>query len=91
VNPTAIGRMVDVHADLARVTVRHGGMIVAEHDRVMGSSHVVTDPAHVAAAAAMRTQFQTPAPVEAADGLERDLADYDTAFGVSFPVEGEVA
>jgi hypothetical protein len=91
VNPTAIGRMVDVHADLSRVTVRHGGVTVAEHDRVMGAAHVVTDPAHVTAAATMRTQFQTPTPAEAADALQRDLADYDTAFGVSFPVEGEVA
>ena len=91
VNPTAIGCMVDVHADLARVTVRHGGVIVAEHNRVMGSAQVVTDPAHVTAAATMRTQFQTQTPVETADGLERDLADYDTAFGVSFPVEGDVA
>jgi hypothetical protein len=44
VNPSAIGRMVDVHADLSRVTVRHGGVIVAEHDRVMGNVKSVIHP-----------------------------------------------
>jgi transposase len=90
VHPDAIGRMVDIHADLDRVTVRLGGSIVAAHDRVMGSAQTVIDPAHVAAAKTMRTLFQQPTPMSD-ESMERDLADYDAAFGVSFDTTGEVA
>jgi len=90
VHPDAIGRMVDVHADLHRVTVRLNGEAVASHQRVMGSARTVIDPAHVAAAKTMRTLFQHPAPIPE-ESMERDLADYDTAFGVSFDAAGEVA
>ena len=44
----------------------------------------ITDPAHVAAAKVLREQFQQP-PTSTAmphDGLVRDLADYDRAFGL---------
>jgi hypothetical protein len=39
----------------------------------------VTDPAHVSAAAALRRAYQHPPPE--VQGLVRDLADYDKAFG----------
>ena len=83
VDPTAIGRIVDVTADLERVRVRMGGRVVAEHDRVWARGLTVTDPAHVEQAAVLRRQFQQPRPVAAVDdGLGRDLADYDRAFGL---------
>jgi len=91
VDPVGIGRMVTVHADLARVTVTLDGRPLACHERVWGSSQTVTDPTHVASAARLRTAFQTPRPVTVDEGLERNLGDYDTAFGVSFRHEGEVA
>ena len=91
VDPPAIGRMVDVHADLTRVTVLLNGQVIAVHDRTMGSAATITDPEHVSAAKALRVRFQTPAPEESAESLERDLADYDTAFGVSFDQGEEVA
>ena len=83
VDPTAIGRMVDVTADLDRVRVRCEGRIVAEHVRVWARGTTVTDPVHVQTAAWLRKQYQQPRVV-AADGqdLNRDLADYDRAFGL---------
>jgi len=94
VDPAAI----DVHADLSRVEVRHEGRLVAAHDRVWARGMTITDPAHVVAAKVLREQFQrprtTPAPE---DGMARDLADYDRAFGLidgglSAPAaDGEVA
>jgi hypothetical protein len=87
VDPNVIGRFVDVHADLARVEVRHAGRLVASHDRVWARGMTITDPAHVAAAKVLREQFQLPRPAtdpheELDRDLTRDLADYDRAFGL---------
>ncbi len=83
VDPAVIGRFVDVHADLSRVEVRHEGRLVAGHDRVWARGMTITDPAHVAAAKVLREQFQCPRPApDPHDGLARDLADYDRAFGL---------
>ena len=86
VDPNVIGRFVDVHADLARVEVRHEGRLVAAHDRVWARGITITDPAHVAAAKVLREQYQLPRPVdpdeELGGDLTRDLADYDRAFGL---------
>ena len=87
VDPAAIGRMVDVVADLEPVTVHIGGRVVARHARSWEPAATVIDPAHVAVAARLRTAFQQPGEVE--DPLARDLADYDRAFGVS--LDGQVA
>jgi len=81
VDPTAIGRMVDVVADLERVRVRLDGRAVADHARVWARGTTVTDPAHVANAALLRQQARQPRAI-AADDLVRDLADYDRAFGL---------
>jgi transposase len=84
VDPTAIGRMVDVAADLDRVRVRVEGRVVAEHARVWARGTTVTDPAHVETAALLRKQFQQPRAVGAGgDDLVRDLSDYDRAFGLT--------
>jgi hypothetical protein len=83
VDPTVIGRMVDVAADLDRVRVRCEGRIVAEHVRVWARGTTVTDPVHVQTAAWLREQYQQPRVVAAAGhDLNRDLADYDRAFGL---------
>lgn len=83
VEPSVIGRFVDVHADLTRVEVRHEGRLVAVHDRVWARGMTITDPGHVAAAKVLREQFQRPRPAaDPDDGLVRDLADYDRAFGL---------
>jgi Mu transposase-like protein len=94
VDPVVIGRSVDVIADLARIEVRHEGRLVAAHDRVWARGMTITDPAHVAAAKVLREQYQQPRPAhDPHEGLVRDLADYDRAFGLvdATPTEDEVA
>jgi transposase len=87
VDPAVISRFVDIRADLSRVEVRHEGRLVAAHDRVWARGQTVTDPAHVGAAKQLREQFQLPRPAaDPLDGLVRDLAEYDRAFGL---VDGE--
>jgi transposase len=88
VDPTAIGRMVDVAADLTRVRVRCEGRLVAEHPRIWARGTTLTDPAHHETAARLRKQFQQPRTVAAGDDLARDLADYDRAFGLGDTGEG---
>jgi len=83
VDPAAIGRMVDVSADLERVRVRLEGRIIADHARVWARGSTITDPVHVETAKRLREQFQQPRRIAAADDLTRDLADYDRAFGIS--------
>lgn len=83
VDPSVIGRFVDVHADLTRVEVRQEGRLVAAHDRVWARGQTITDPAHVTTAKVLREQFQQPRPAVDPDReLLRDLADYDRAFGL---------
>ncbi|MGO2745336.1 IS21 family transposase [Microbacterium sp.] len=82
VDPRAVGRLVDVSADLDRVRVRTDGRLVAEHARVWARGMTITDPAHLKTAKMLREQFQAPRPVAAGDDLVRDLADYDRAFGI---------
>jgi transposase len=82
VDPSAIGRMVDVAADLDRVRARLDGRVVADHTRVWARGTTVTDAAHVATAALLREQARAPRTAMTADDLHRDLADYDRAFGL---------
>ena len=89
VDPTAIGRMVDVSADLDRVRVRAEGRLVADHARVWARGITITDPAHVSAPRrCCAPRSRAPRTTPASEDLARDLADYDRAFGSS---DGEVA
>jgi transposase len=92
VDPTMIGRLVDVHAELDQVVVTCAKTIVATHGRCWGTHQTITDPAHVAIAAELRTAFQArtaatrgPAAVTAAVVGVRALSEYDTVFGLSVP------
>jgi transposase len=87
VDPSVIGQLVDVTADLHRVRVRAAGRLVADHPRAWARGMTITDPVHVERAARLRQQFQQPRPVRVADDLARDLGDYDRAFGLT----GEVS
>jgi hypothetical protein len=69
VDPTAIGRLVDVSADLERVRVRLDGRLVANHERVWARHTTVTDPIHVETAARLRHQFQHPTLTHPETGL----------------------
>jgi transposase len=82
VHPSVIGRRIEVTADLARVRVLCEGQVVADHERSWAWHQSFTDPAHRAAADALRRQrvavLRRPAEPEV---QVRALADYDTAFG----------
>ena len=82
IDPVAIGRMIDVHADLETVTALMGGRVIAAHRRAWSRRGVITDPAHVQSAARLRAAFQNPPPPPADDALVRDLCEYDRAFGL---------
>ena len=85
VDPSVIGASVDVTADLDTVRVRAAGRLVAEHRRCWGRQMTITDPDHLATATALRQAFQQPLPkaVGHEQSLQRDLADYDKAFGLN--------
>jgi hypothetical protein len=73
--PSAIGRIVDVSADLERVAVRLDGRIVAGHARVWARGRTITDPGHARTARRLREEFRQPRPPDPGNGLARDLAD----------------
>jgi transposase len=83
VHPAVIGRRIEVAADLAQVRVLCEGQVVADHQRIWAWHQSISDPAHVAAARALRHQRVTtlrraPEP----EVQVRSLADYDAALGV---------
>ncbi len=94
VDPQMIARIVTVHADLNAVTVTCDGRVVATHRRCWATGQTITDPAHVVTARRLRQVILQPAALPD-DGLVRDLADYDTAFGVDLDTrivaDGQVA
>jgi len=82
VHPAAIGRRIEVTADLARVRVLCDGQAVADHARVWAWHQSISDPVHVAARALRRqhvTALRRPPEPEV---QIRSLADYDAALGV---------
>jgi transposase len=82
VDPAHIGRLVTVHADLERVTVRVDRRVVADHARVWARQVTVTDAEHLDTARRLRTEFGRPRSHVDDSALVRDLADYDKAFGL---------
>ena len=83
VGPAVIGRRVEITAGLDRVRVTCDGKVVADHERCWARHQTVSDPAHVAAAKALRAARRLAAvPAPRGDEVEqRDLAVYDAAFG----------
>ncbi len=83
VHPAVIGRRIEVTADLSRVRVLCDGQEVASHSRSWAWHQSISDPAHVAAARALRrdrvTALRRPPEPEV---QIRSLADYDAALGV---------
>jgi hypothetical protein len=89
VDPSFIGRMVDVHGGLDQVVVTCEGQVAARHARSWTTRGTVTDPAHRARAAELR-QAHDQARVERARVIPPgahlvavpDLGGYDQMFGV---------
>lgn len=89
-DPTVIGRLVDVHAGLATISVTCAGAVVATHQRSWAARQTITDPAHVTTAAQLRTAYQARAATvrgaAAAAGAVvgiRALSDYDDLFALT--------
>jgi len=84
VHPTAVGRRVEVGADLDRVRVWCEGRLVAEHVRCWARHQTISDPVHLQAAVQLRHQRAGLGrdPSHAEEVQLRCLADYDAAFGL---------
>jgi transposase len=88
VDPSVIGRFVDVEASLERVKAVCDGRVVADHRRSYTRWDVVTDPTHVQTARVLRDRFQeqarqaTKKQVGLPDVEHRDLASYDELYHV---------
>jgi len=59
VDPTVIGRLVDITAGLTTVTVFCAGQLVAAHQRCWDTRRTITDPTHVANAAQLRQAYRS--------------------------------
>ena len=88
VDPRFIGRIVAVHMNLEHVWVSLDGVEITRHERVWGTARTITDPTHLTTAARLRAIFQAPRSVATDAEMVRELADYDTAFGVDFDPVG---
>jgi transposase len=93
VDPSVIGRFVDVTASLDEVIVRCDRQIVATHERSWANEQVLRNPAHLERAQQLRHELSqkrrdqeravrrhndgTPVPIRA-------LSEYDALFGVNF-------
>ncbi|MDP9694958.1 UNVERIFIED_ORG: hypothetical protein J2X79_002526 [Arthrobacter globiformis] len=85
VDPGAIGRIVDIVADLETVTVSIDGRPLARHERRWARHRIFTDPEHVNKAASPRQLHRTVKAGRATVVGERDLSIYDELFGVCIP------
>jgi len=83
VHPKAIGRRVEIRADLETVTVRCAGELVARHSRSLLAHRTITDPAHDAARAILRARHDRR-PVQETEVEVRDLTSYDAVFEVAW-------
>lgn len=98
VDPSVVGRFVDVVADLTHVTISCAGVVVGRHHRCWARHQTLTDPAHREKALELAHRARTikDQPAEPAGVVveARDLNVYDTIFGTSTAdavVDGEVA
>jgi transposase len=90
VDPTMVGRFVDVTADLTSVTITCAGTVVGRHQRCWARHQTITDPAHRAKALELAHQARlvTDRP-HASTGVvveARDLSVYDAVFGTTLGV-----
>lgn len=82
VHPAAVGHRVGVTADLHTVRITRSGLLVGEHERCWARQQTITDPAHRAAAEAMRQAYRDRPRGRASEQVAcRDLTDYDRILG----------
>jgi hypothetical protein len=86
VHPAAVGRRVELAADLERVRAFCDGQLVADHPRCWARHQTLSDAAHLEAAARLRRDRAavgaTAGRRDQAEVELRCLADYDQAFGL---------
>ena len=87
VDPTAIGRIINVFADLNRVWATCDGREVANHTRCFKPHETITDANHAEEAQRLRSQFQTEMAIARNRQTpklvlveNRNLADYDNLY-----------
>jgi transposase len=97
VDPSVIGRIVEVSTGLDTITVTCAGQVVASHQRCWDTRATITDPAHVATAGVLRSAYRSrssavsgPAAHAGAVVGVRALSDYDDLFALT-PPSGVVA
>jgi transposase len=88
VHPGAIGRRIEILADLARVQVLCEGRLVADHQRIWAWHQTISDAEHVAAAKVLRRERvgvlrPVVGSMQQAEVEQRALADYDAALGLT--------
>ena len=87
VHPVAVGRRIEVTADLHRIRVWCAGTMVADHQRIWAKHQTIADPAHVEAAHQLRrNRFDVAGPPEHAEVEQRRLTDYDSLLDLDGPV-----
>jgi transposase len=83
VHPAVIGRMIQARADLSRVQVWCEGRVVADHQRLWAKHQTVSEFDHLIASRLLRRdRIERVRPVSTEVEV-RNLADYDTALGLS--------
>jgi transposase len=83
VDPAVIGRMIQVRADLSRVQVWCEGQLVADHQRLWARHQTVSEFDHLVAGRLLRRdRVEVLRPLQTEVEI-RNLADYDTALGLS--------
>jgi transposase len=87
VDPTMIGRLVDVHTGLTEVVVTCAKTVVATHARSWATHQTITDPAHVVIAGELRKAYQSrtaamrgPVAAPGSQVAQRALSHYDEVF-----------
>jgi transposase len=91
VHPAAIGRRIEVSADLGRVRVHCDGQLVADHTRCWARHQTLTCDEHKTAADRLRLQRSTLTVAAGAAQPEveqRCLGDYDDVFGLGKNTDG---
>jgi transposase len=87
VHPVAVGRRIEITADLHRVRAWCGGTLVADHERVWAKHQTIADHEHVQAAKILRRKhFEVVPKPSTVEVEQRRLADYDVLLGLDGPV-----
>ena len=88
--PSAIGRRVEVRADLEQVVITAaGGAEVGRHQRCW-AAQTITDPDHAAAGAELRRSRRLiPVPAIDTEVQRRALSDYDRLLDTGIGGSGE--